>query len=232
MPSLEADFAHNLALVEERIQRAAERSGRPRANITLLAVSKKFAAERLLIAYRAGLREFGENYVQEFAEKHPALAELKDARYHLIGHLQSNKSRLACELFQVIQTVDSSKLLKRLDSSAAERGETIEAMIEVKLSGEQSKSGADPSQIQALLETAAECPHVALTGLMTMPPWSEDPEQARPYFRQLASLARQYNLPKLSMGMSGDLETAIEEGATMVRVGTALFGKRPKPPSA
>jgi pyridoxal phosphate enzyme (YggS family) len=232
LPLAEADIAQNLALVEERIQRAAERSGRPRAGITLLAVSKKFPAERLAVAYRAGLREFGENYVQEFAEKRPALAELKDARYHLIGHLQSNKSRLACELFQVIQTIDSAKLLQRLDSSAAERGETIEVMIEVKLSAEDSKNGADPLHVPALLEAAAACPHVTVTGLMTMPPWSEDPEQARPYFRQLATLARQYNLPKLSMGMSGDLETAIEEGATMVRVGTALFGKRPKPSSA
>jgi pyridoxal phosphate enzyme (YggS family) len=232
LPSFESDFAHNLALVEERIQRAAQRSGRPRASITLLAVSKKFPAERLAIAYRAGLREFGENYVQEFAEKQPALAELSGARYHLIGHLQSNKSRLACDLFQVIQTVDSPKLLKRLDSSAAELGDTIEAMIEVKLSAEESKSGADPAQLPALLEAAAACPHVTVTGLMTMPPWSEDPEHSRPYFRQLATLARQYHLPKLSMGMSGDLEAAIEEGATMVRVGTALFGKRPKPPSA
>jgi len=232
LPSLESDFAQNLALVEERIQRAAERRGLPRAGITLLAVSKKFPAERLAIAYQAGLREFGENYVQEFAGKRPALAELTDARYHLIGHLQSNKSRLACELFQVIQTIDSPKLLQRLDSSAAERGQTIEAMIEVKLSAEENKSGADPTQIPSLLEAAAVCPHVKLTGLMTMPPWSDDPEQARPYFRQLASLARQYQLPKLSMGMSGDLETAIEEGSTMVRVGTALFGKRPKSPSA
>jgi pyridoxal phosphate enzyme (YggS family) len=229
LPLAEADFAQNLALVEERIQRAAERSGRPRAGIRLLAVSKKFPAERLAMAYRAGLREFGENYVQEFAEKRPALAELKDARYHLIGHLQSNKSRLACELFQVIQTIDSAKLLQRLDSSAAERGATIEAMIEVKLSAEDSKNGLDPLHIPALLEAATACPHVSVTGLMTMPPWSEDPEHARPYFRQLATLARQYNLPKLSMGMSGDLETAIEEGATIVRVGTALFGKRPKP---
>jgi pyridoxal phosphate enzyme (YggS family) len=232
LPPLESDFAHNLALVEERIQRAAQRSGRPRASITLLAVSKKFPAERLAIAYRAGLREFGENYVQEFADKQPALAELKDARYHLIGHLQSNKSRLACELFQVIQTIDSPKLLKRLDAVATGRGDTIEAMIEVKLAAEESKSGAPPSDIPALLEAAAACPRVALTGLMTMPPWSDDPEHSRPYFRQLAILARQYNLAKLSMGMSGDLETAIEEGATMVRVGTALFGKRPKPPSA
>ena len=150
----------------------------------------------------------------------------------MIGHLQSNKSRIACELFDVIQTVDSAKLIGRLNQSAGERGGTIEAMIEVKLSEEDSKSGADPSLIPALIDAAAACPNLSLTGLMTMPPWSEDPEHARPYFRQLAALAQQYNLPKLSMGMSGDLETAIEEGATILRVGTALFGRRPKPQPA
>ncbi len=215
--------------MEERIQRAVQRCGRKREAITLLAVSKKFPAERLAIAYQAGLREFGENYVQEFADKSPALAGLAAARYHLIGHLQSNKARQASELFQVIQTVDSPKLLSRINQAAQEQGATIEAMIEVKLSTEESKSGADPALIPALLDAAAACPHIFLTGLMTMPPWSEDPEHSRSYFRQLAALARQYNLPKLSMGMSGDLETAIEEGATIVRVGTALFGKRPKP---
>ena len=215
--------------MEDRIQRAAQRCGRKREAITLLAVSKKFPAERLAIAYQAGLHEFGENYVQEFADKSPALAGLAAARYHLIGHLQSNKARLAAELFHVIQTVDSPKLLSRINQAAQEQGATIEAMIEVKLSTEESKSGADPALIPALLDAAAACPHISLTGLMTMPPWSEDPEHSRPYFRQLAALARQYNLPKLSMGMSGDLETAIEEGATILRVGTALFGKRPKP---
>jgi pyridoxal phosphate enzyme (YggS family) len=228
----ESEFAQRLAEVEDRIQRAASRSGRKREAITLLAVSKKFSADRLAIAYAAGLREFGENYVQEFAEKKPGLSHLLGARYHLIGHLQSNKSKLACDLFQVIQTVDSPKLLSRLNQAAAERGDTIEAMIEVKLSAEESKSGADPDALPAVLAAAANCTNISLTGLMTMPPWSDDPEHARPYFRQLATLARQYNLPKLSMGMSGDLETAIEEGATIVRVGTALFGKRPKPPSA
>ncbi len=232
MPTVESDFALSLAAVEERIHRAAQHCGRKRESITLVAVSKKFPAERLVIAYEAGLREFGENYVQEFAEKSVALKSLAGARYHLIGHLQSNKSKLACELFQVIQTVDSPKLLKRLNESAGERAITIEVMIEVKLSAEENKTGAPPAAIPSLLETAAACPHLALTGLMTMPPWSADPEHSRPYFRQLAALARQYNLPKLSMGMSGDLETAIQEGATMVRVGTALFGRRPKPPSA
>lgn len=218
--------------MEERIQRAAQCSGRNRESITLVAVSKKFPAEKLAIAYRLGLREFGENYVQEFADKRPALAELKEAHYHLIGHLQSNKTRLACELFSVIQTVDSPKLVKRLELAAAERSETIEVMIEVKLSGEESKSGANPAEIPGIIEAAASSSRLVLTGLMTMPPWSEDPEASRSYFRQLASLAHQYNLPKVSMGMSGDLETAIEEGATIVRVGTALFGRRPKPPAA
>lgn len=232
MSQEEADFANRLTAVEERIQRAAQRCGRKRASITLIAVSKKFPADRLAIAYQAGLREFGENYVQEFAEKKAALAGLSEARYHLIGHLQSNKARLACELFQAIETVDSPKLLKRINLSAGELGEIIEVMIEVKLSGEESKSGADPAEMRALLDAAADCPHISLTGLMTMPPWSEDPEHSRPYFRKLAKLADEFNLPGLSMGMSGDLETAIEEGATIVRVGTALFGKRPKPPSA
>jgi pyridoxal phosphate enzyme (YggS family) len=232
LPQEDAEFAARLAAVEERIVRSAQRCGRKREDITLVAVSKKFPAERLAVAYRAGLREFGENYVQEFADKHPGLACLTDARYHLIGHLQSNKSRIACELFQVIQTIDSGKLLNRLNQSAGELGGTIEAMIEVKLSAEESKSGADPAEIPALLDAAASCARISLTGLMTMPPWSEDPEHSRPYFRELAALGRQYNLPKLSMGMSGDLETAIEEGATIIRVGTALFGKRPKPPSA
>jgi pyridoxal phosphate enzyme (YggS family) len=217
-----------LAIVQERIELATQRCGRKRSAVTLLAVSKKFPAEKLAAAYAAGLSEFGENYVQEFAEKRPALSALTGARYHLIGHLQSNKVRLACELFQVIQTVDSPKLLTRLNAAAAERDAKIEAMVEVKLSVEESKSGANPADIPALLESAASCSHISLTGLMTMPPWSEDPEHARPYFRRLASLAQQFKLPNLSMGMSGDLETAIEEGATIVRVGTALFGRRPK----
>ena len=231
MPTVESDFAQNLAAVEDRIQRAAQRCGRKRESIKLVAVSKKFPAERLAIAYQAGLREFGENYVQEFAEKRPALASLTGARYHLIGHLQSNKAKLACELFQVVQTIDSPKLLTRLNDAAAERATTIEVMLEIKLSAEDSKSGVGPAGIPALLTAAAACPHVTVTGLMTMPPWSEDAEHARPYFRELAALAVQYNLPKLSMGMSGDLETAIEEGATIIRIGTALFGKRPKPAS-
>ena len=215
--------------VESRIQRAVAQSGRRRSEITLVAVSKKFSAEKIREAYEAGLRVFGENYVQEFAEKQRHLADLRDAQFHLIGHLQSNKARLACDLFQMIQTADSPKLLQRLNAAAEERGRVLEVLIEVKLSGEPNKSGANPEDLPALLQAARACPNLEVSGLMTMPPWSDDPEPSRPYFQRLAQLARQYDLPQLSMGMSGDFELAIEEGATIIRVGTALFGRRPKP---
>ena len=175
------------------------------------------------------MRDFGENYVQEFAEKQPNLSGLDGARFHLIGHLQSNKARLACELFQAIQTVDSVKLLRRLDAAAAETNTSPQILIEVKLSGEENKSGASPEEVPGLLDAAANCQHVAVSGLMTMPPWSADAQHSRPYFKRLAELAREHNLSQLSMGMSNDFEVAIEEGATIIRVGTALFGPRPKP---
>lgn len=217
--------------MEARIRCAAEQSGRNRSDVTLVAVSKKFSAGRLREAYQAGVRVFGENYVQEFAEKRPQIRDLEAAQFHLIGHLQSNKARQACELFDVIQTVDSARLLRRLDTAATELGRDLEALIEVKLSAEGSKSGAQPDQIPELLSAAATCKRLKLSGLMTMPPWSDDPEQSRPYFQELAHMGRHYGLPQLSMGMSGDFEVAIEEGATIIRVGTALFGARPKPPA-
>jgi len=213
-----------LAQVEERIQRAAARSGRARSEITLVAVTKKFPAEVVREAYQAGLRVFGENYVQEFEGKHPALADLNGAEFHLIGHLQSNKTRVALDLFQVIETVDSAKLARRLDQG----GRRLEVMIEVKLSHEESKAGAEPEALGGLIEEIRSCANLQLTGLMTMPPWNDDPEITRPYFRGLAALAREHGLNKLSMGMSHDLEAAIEEGSTHVRVGTALFGPRTK----
>jgi hypothetical protein len=162
--------------------------------------------------------------VQEFERKHPALADLTGVEYHLIGHLQSNKARIAGELFQVIETVDSEKLAKRLEQS----NRPLEIMIEVKLSHEESKEGAAPEELPALIAAIRACPNLHLTGLMTMPPWCDDPEVTRPYFRRLAALAREHGLAKLSMGMSHDLEAAIEEGSTHVRVGTALFGPRKK----
>lgn len=211
--------------VENRIQSAAQRAGRQRGDITLIAVTKKFPAAVMQEAYELGLRVFGENYVQEFAEKQPALGNLKDAEFHLIGHLQSNKTRIASELFGVIQTVDSAKLARRLNES----GRALEVMIEVKLSEEESKAGTASEQLPALIDAIRGCEHLRLTGLMTMPPWSDNPAQTRPYFQRLAALAQQHGLTKLSMGMSHDLEAAIEEGATHIRVGTALFGARPKP---
>lgn len=211
--------------VEHRIRTAAARAGRKREEITLIAVTKKFPAEAMREAYALGLRVFGENYVQEFAIKHPAISDLEGAEFHLIGHLQSNKTRLAADLFGTVETVDSAKLARRLNES----GRELEVMIEMKLSDEESKAGADPAELIQLIEAIRECPNLRLTGLMTMPPWNIDPEKTRPYFRKLAGLAREHGLPKLSMGMSHDLEAAIEEGATHVRVGTALFGARPKP---
>jgi len=213
-----------LAAVRERITRAAEQAGRDPAQILLLAVTKVFPTSVIREAYELGLREFGENYVQEFEGKAPDVRGLAGARFHLIGHLQSNKSAKAAELFEVIQTVDALKLARRLN----EAGRTLEVMIEVKLSPEQAKSGAAPEQLTELIGSIRGCANLRLLGLMTMPPWSDDPEASRPYFRRLRELAERHDLAQLSMGMSGDLEVAIEEGSTCVRVGTALFGKRTK----
>lgn len=215
-------LSERLAAVEKRIRAACARSGRRREEITLLAVTKTFPAEVIVEAHAAGLREFGENYVQEFERKAPQVRRLEGARFHLIGHLQSNKSRRAAELFDVIQTVDTVKLAQRLDAA----GRALEVMIEVKLSPEETKAGCAPEELPALVEAVRACPNLRLSGLMTMPPWSEDAEQSRPYFRRLRELAQQHGLTGLSMGMSHDLEVAVEEGATVVRVGTALFGER------
>lgn len=211
--------------VEERIGRACALSGRRRDQVTLLAVTKVFPAEAIHEAYAAGLREFGENYVQEFEGKHESVASLAGARFHLIGHLQSNKSRRATELFDVIQTVDSAKLARRLSEGA----KPVDVMIEVKLSEEGAKSGTAPDGLPAVIDAIRSCPGLSLRGLMTMPPWSDDPELSRPYFTRLRELAERHCLTGLSMGMSHDLEVAIAEGATIVRVGTALFGRRKKP---
>jgi len=212
--------------VESRIACAAERAKRNRADIQMVAVTKKFPAAVLREAYQLGLRDFGENYVQEFEEKRLELTDCADARYHFIGHLQSNKTKKAAEIFNVIHTVDSAKVARRLDADAGPAG--LEVLIEVKLSTEPAKAGAAPEQVPALVEAIRGCPHLRLLGLMTMPPWSDDAEISRPYFAQLRELAVANGLQHLSMGMSHDLEVAIEEGATIVRVGTALFGPRKK----
>jgi pyridoxal phosphate enzyme (YggS family) len=215
-------LADRLQAVEERIGTAAARCGRKRGEITLVAVTKIFPASAIRDAYALGLRDFGENYVQEFESKAPLVSDLPEARFHLIGHLQSNKARRASELFHTIQTVDSAKLARRLN----EAGKRLDVFIEVKLSPEDSKAGAGSEELGELVEAIRGCPNLNLRGLMTMPPWSDDHEPSRLYFRRLRELAAGHGLRDLSMGMSHDFEVAIEEGATFIRVGTALFGKR------
>jgi pyridoxal phosphate enzyme (YggS family) len=213
-----------LSEVRDRIERAAAHAGRDVSGITLIAVTKVFPASAIREAYEAGLRDFGENYVQEFEFKAPEVRDLSGARFHLIVHLQSNKAKKASELFQVIQTVDSAKLARRLDEVVR----PLDVMLEVKLSIEEAKSGADPAELPDIVDAVRASKSLRLLGLMTMPPWSDDAEQSRPYFRRLRELAAQFGLPHISMGMSHDFEVAIEEGATFIRVGTALFGKRKK----
>jgi pyridoxal phosphate enzyme (YggS family) len=194
-------------------------------------VTKKFPAAVIREAFELGLRDFGENYVQEFGDKRLELPDCPGARYHFIGHLQSNKAKKAAEIFDVIHTVDSYKLARRLDAEAG-TGSMKDVLIEVKLSDEPAKAGASPGDVPALVDAIRGCPHLRLLGLMTMPPWSDDAEASRPYFARLRDLVERNGLKHLSMGMSHDLEVAIEEGATIVRVGTALFGPRKKAWSA
>lgn len=220
----------NLADVEGRIASALARSHRRREEITLIAVTKTFPAAVTEAAWRAGLREFGENYVQEFETKAPQLPSLEGARFHLIGHLQSNKVNKSVPLFDCVQTVDSTRLAGRLNHSCAAAGlPPLDVMVEVKLSTEDSKHGCDPENLPALVDEIRALPHLRLLGLMTIPPFFEDPERSRPYFAQLRGLASKHELKALSMGMSNDFEAAIEEGATHIRLGTALFGRRAKP---
>ena len=219
-------IAERLERVRERIRAAARRAGRPPEEITLVAVSKLKPAADIAAAHAAGELHFGENYVQEFQSKKAELPELPDACFHMIGRLQSNKSRAAAALFDVIQTVDSSKLARRLDEQA-ER--PLDIFLEIKLSPEETKGGLSEEELPEVKEFVASLPNLRLRGLMGVPPWSEDPEAPRPFFRRLRRLAEAHGLKELSMGMSHDLETAIEEGATLVRVGTAIFGPRRQP---
>jgi hypothetical protein len=211
-----------LAAVRERIARAAARAGRSAGEISLVAVSKVKPASDILAAYEAGQRHFGENYVQEFQGKAAGLRELPGAVFHFIGKLQSNKTGPAAELFQVIQTVDSEKIARRLNDA----GKPLDVFLEVKISQEESKGGVSEERLPAVKQFVEQCENLRLRGLMVMPPWFDDPEMARPYFRRCRELAERHGLKDLSMGMSHDLEAAIEEGATFVRVGTAIFGKR------
>jgi hypothetical protein len=229
-------IAENLQTVRARLAAAAGRAGRDPGTITLIAVSKTFRADHVRAAWAAGQRDFGENKVQEALQK---IAETTDipVRWHLIGHLQSNKARKAAAPFACIHTVDSVELLQRLDMAAGVAGATPHILVQVDLAGEATKFGAPSETARQVVNAALGCTAVRLRGLMLLPPWSDDPEVARPWFRRLRELQQAWigdgvphdALRDLSMGMSHDFEAAIEEGATMIRVGTAIFGKRPPP---
>jgi PLP dependent protein len=227
------DIAANLAAIRERIAAAAAAAGRDPASVRLLAVSKTFGADAVRAAYAAGQRDFGENKVQEALQKIEATADLS-IRWHLIGHLQSNKAKKAGPAFAAIHSVDSIDLVRRLDAAAEEQGARPDLYVQVDLAGEETKFGAPEAEVGSIVRAASACRAAVLKGLMLLPPWFDDPEQARPYFRRLRLLRNRLiddgidrtRLGELSMGMSHDFEVAIQEGATLVRVGTAIFGKR------
>jgi pyridoxal phosphate enzyme (YggS family) len=232
-------IAENIAAIQERIAAAATRVRRSPDEIMLVGVSKTVEPERIRQAYEAGIRVFGENRVQEFAEKAPALRDLADAVWRLIGHLQSNKAKKAVEIFSAIDSVDSLHLAQKLNDAARQAGKTLSVLVEIKVSDEASKAGipASSPELETLLEGVSRLEHLQLRGLMTVPPFTENPEGARPYFRLLRDLRDRISARKLpgirmdvlSMGMSHDFEVAVEEGSTCVRVGTGIFGARPKP---
>jgi pyridoxal phosphate enzyme (YggS family) len=223
----------NLLRVQERIAAAAHRAGRRREGITLIAVSKTQPAELIRHAYEAGLRHFGENRVQEWEGKRAALGDLQ-ATWHLVGHLQSNKAARAAGLFHSVDSVDDFALAQRLDRARDGQGgeRKLRVLLEVRVEEEESKSGVKREAAAALAERVVALSHLKLSGLMCIPPFLEDVEQVRPYFRRLRELRDSLvgmigrELPVLSMGMSHDFEVAIEEGATEVRVGTSIFGSR------
>jgi PLP dependent protein len=228
--------AQNIASIQERVALAAQRSGRKSSDITLMAVSKTFPVASVREAYGAGLRIFGENRVQEFSQKAGALRNLQDAKWHMIGHLQSNKAAVAAEVFDAVDSLDSLKLAEKLNASAAKLGKKLSVLIEVNVGGEAAKSGLAPDsdEMEKILMAAPGLEYLDFRGLMTVPPFTEDAQEARPYFRQLRALRDSVagrrlpavRMDELSMGMSHDFEIAIEEGSTCVRVGTAIFGQR------
>jgi pyridoxal phosphate enzyme (YggS family) len=231
-------IAENIALIHGRIAEAAKRGGRRAEEIAMMAVSKTHPPKSIREAYDAGLRLFGENRVQEFAGKASALADLAAADFHMIGHLQTNKAGKAVELFIAVDSVDSVKLAEKLDGAARAANKKLSMLIEINVGGEAAKSGVAPDsrELEELLRAAPRCEGLEFRGLMTVPPFTDDPEDARPYFRKLRELRDAIAVRKLpavgtdvlSFGMSHDFEVAIEEGSTCVRVGTAIFGERAK----
>ena len=233
VPSRRDAITAGLATVRRRLAGSLERSGRPPASVRLIAISKTRPADDVRAAFAAGQTEFGENRVQEALEKIERTADIP-ITWHLVGHLQSNKARKAAGMFACIQSIDSAELLRRVDASAAEAGCRPELFVQVDLAGELTKHGAPSDAWMPIFEAAAACIAARVGGLMLLPPFMEDPEEARPYFRRLRELRDELAgrgvpaamLHELSMGMSHDFETAVEEGATVIRVGTAIFGER------
>ena len=229
-------IAENIEGLRQRIETATRRSGRSPQDIEFMAVTKRVAPDRIREAYGCGIRLFGENRVQEFETKRDALRDLADIRWHMIGHLQTNKAVKATELFNAVESIDSLRLAQKLNAAASQQGKTMPFLIEINVGGEQAKSGVQPDSedLEQLLRATPDLPHLSFQGLMTVPPYSEDPEQSRLFFRRMRELATEIQkreLPNvemktLSMGMSHDFEVAIEEGATRIRIGTAIFGER------
>jgi pyridoxal phosphate enzyme (YggS family) len=234
-------IAENLSRLRARIEAAARRTARNSDDIELMAVTKTVSIERIREVYDCGIRLFGENRVQEFEAKKDALRDLSDARWHMIGHLQTNKALKAAELFSAMESIDSLRLAQKANAAAAQARKRIDVLIEINVGGEQSKSGLSPDseELDRLLLAAPELPHLSFQGLMTVPPYNDNPEKSRPFFRRMRELAteiQERRLPNidmkvLSMGMSHDFEIAIEEDATRVRLGTAIFGVRKWPGS-
>jgi pyridoxal phosphate enzyme (YggS family) len=222
-----------LKRVQDRITETALACGRDPKTVKLVAVSKTVAVDRVLAAIRAGVTDLGENYVQEAREKIEALGQ-QTVSWHFIGHLQSNKAKYVVKLFDLIHSVDSFKLAKELDKRARAIGKVQEVLVQVNISGEATKSGIETEQAVALVRQMAPLDNLAICGLMTMPPYFNSPEKVRPYFRALKDLQNlirteaisDVHMAELSMGMTGDFEAAIQEGATLVRIGTAIFGER------
>ena len=229
---MEADIASNITAIKQRISAAAARCGRDPGGIQLMAVSKTVPAERIRQAIAAGLTVFGENYVQEAREKIPAIGPA--VSWHMIGHLQTNKAKYVVNLFDWIHSVDRLELAQELDKRAGQANRKLNVLMEVNVSGEASKSGVSAPQALELVRNVSVLPHLSIRGLMTMPPYSDDPELSRPYFQALRALSAEINatgiasvrMDELSMGMTDDFEVAVEEGATLLRIGRAIFGAR------
>ena len=229
---METDIQTNISMIQQRIAAAAARAGRDPGGIQLMAVSKTVPPERIREAMAAGLKLFGENYVQEAREKIPGIGH--SVQWHMIGHLQTNKAKYVVNLFDWIHSVDRLELARELDKKAGQNNRKLNVLIEVNVSGEESKSGVESMQALELVRQISVLPNLSVRGLMTMPPYSDNPETSRPYFKALRKLRDDIThaaipgvqMDELSMGMTDDFEVAIEEGATILRVGRAIFGAR------